>query len=133
MPQPTLPPVLIGPILRRVEPRSVSGFVATSAPAAIHLSIYDGVVDAANPPAEHVGADAQATAFGARFHATVVTANITGATPLLPGHRFPRFNLRRSIEGSRSSFSAFQRPTAVPAAFSSVVSCSAGSASRAAR
>ncbi|MDQ1495413.1 MAG: hypothetical protein QOG69_1896, partial [Actinomycetota bacterium] len=40
-----LPLVLLGPILRRVEPRSVSVFVATSKPASIHLSLYDGATD----------------------------------------------------------------------------------------
>ncbi len=93
-----LPPVLIGPILRRVEPRSVSVFIATSTAAAIHLALYDGVVDAANPPAAHATADAQTTAFGARFHATVVTVTIADAAVLLPGHRYS-YDLRITPTG----------------------------------
>jgi hypothetical protein len=93
-----LPPVLIGPILRRVEPRGVSVFIATSTAASIHLSVYDGIVDAANPPPEHAAADASTTAFGARFHATVVTASITGANVLLPGHRYS-YDLRITPDG----------------------------------
>ena len=88
MTQPTLPLVLIGPILRRVEPRSVSVFVATSTAASIHLAVYDGIVDAAHPPPEHASGEAHTTAFGARFHATVITALIAGANVLIPGHRY---------------------------------------------
>lgn len=98
MTQLVLPPVLIGPILRRLDVRSVSVFIATSASAAVHLSVYDGIVDAANPPAEHVGADAQTTAFGARFHATVITANIADAAVLMPGHRYS-YDLRITLAG----------------------------------
>ena len=76
MPNLTLPLVLIGPLLRRVEPRSVSVFVATSAPSAIRLTLYDGLVDAANPPEAHAHVDARTTAFAARFHATVVTVTL---------------------------------------------------------
>lgn len=57
MTQLALPLVLIGPILRRVEPRSVSVFVATSTAAAMHLSVYDSIVDASNPWPGHSGAD----------------------------------------------------------------------------
>ena len=88
MPNSTLPLVLIGPVLRRVELRSVSVFVATSAPSAIRLTLYDGVVDAANPPAVHDQADAHTTAFAARFHAVVVTITIAGPGVLMPGHRY---------------------------------------------
>ena len=100
MTQLVLPPVLIGPILRRVDERSVSVFIATSAPASVRLSVYDGIVDAASPPAEHVGADAETTAFGARFHATVITARITGDTVLMPGHRYS-YDLRIALAGSQ--------------------------------
>jgi hypothetical protein len=93
-----LPLILIGPILRRVEPRSVSVFVATCRAAAIHLALFDGIVDGANPPAEHAGADAQTTAFTARFHATVVTASITDAAVLQPGHRYS-YDLRITPAG----------------------------------
>lgn len=93
-----LPPILIGPILRRVEPRSVSVFVATSKAAFVHLSVYDGIVDADNPPAEHVGADARTTAFGACFHATVITATINGPAVLQPGHRYS-YDLRIALAG----------------------------------
>jgi hypothetical protein len=82
-----LPLILIGPILRRVEPRLVSVFVATSKPAAVHLAVYDGVADGAAPGTELVGGDATTTAFGAQFHATVVVAPLAG-NPLLAGHRY---------------------------------------------
>jgi len=84
----TLPLVLLGPMLRRVEPRFVSVFIATSTPASIKVLVYDGVVDAANPPPEHGSAEASTTAFGAKFHATVVTVNFADAQSLMAGHRY---------------------------------------------
>ena len=98
MTQPKLPVILIGPILRRVEPRSVSVFVATSKAAAIELLIYDGIVDADNPPAVHASANARTIAVLANFHATVVTASIDGADVLQPGHRYS-YNLRVTLDG----------------------------------
>lgn len=88
MAQDPLPLLLIGPILRRVEPRHVSVFVATSVDVAVDLTVYEGVVDAASPPAALVSGHAQTTRFGANFHATVVTASITDTNVLQPGHRY---------------------------------------------
>jgi hypothetical protein len=82
-----LPLLLLGPILRRVEPRRVSVFVATSKPCAVHLSLYDGPTDAASPGTELAGADIRTTAFGNQFHATVVTAALNDL-PLMGGHRY---------------------------------------------
>ena len=96
-----LPLLLLGPILRRVEPRSVSVFVATSQAATIHLTLYPGATDSASPGAELASVDAATTRFGAQFHATVVTVtlaepttsphglnNTAGQLPLLAGHRY---------------------------------------------
>ncbi|MEO8450676.1 MAG: hypothetical protein ABI647_12830 [Gemmatimonadota bacterium] len=66
----------------------MSVFIATSQQADIRLSLYDGVVDAANPPATMATADASTTRFGVNFHATLVTASLPGPNPLLPGHRY---------------------------------------------
>ena len=76
----------------------VSVFVATSNPASIHVSVYDGVVDAANPPAEHAAADGQTTRFGARFHAAVITVNVADAASLMAGHRYS-YDLRITPSG----------------------------------
>ena len=96
-----LPLLLLGPILRRVDPRSVSVFVATSQAATIHLTLYPGATDSASPGAELASVDAATTRFGAQFHATVVTVtlaepttsphglnNTAGQLPLLAGHRY---------------------------------------------
>lgn len=83
-----LPPVLLGPILRRVEPTRVSVFVATRAPASITLRLYAGVVDAAAPPPELTTVTGQTTRFAAAFHATVITAQLADASALQPGHQF---------------------------------------------
>lgn len=95
---PELPLILIGPVLRRVEPRNVSVFVATSRPAAIRLTLFDGLVDAASPPSAHTSVDSHTIGFGARFHATVITATITDAAVLIPGHRYS-YDLRITPDG----------------------------------
>jgi hypothetical protein len=74
-------------------------FIATSKPAGIRLSIYDGVVDVANAPPTIATADASTTRFGVNFHATVVTANLPGPNPLLPGHRYS-YDIRVTPAGS---------------------------------
>jgi hypothetical protein len=84
-----LPLVLIGPILRRVEPRLVSVFIATGQDASIHLSLYDGPTDAANPGSEFASGDSHTTRFGAGFFATVVVATLAEpGLSLEPGHRY---------------------------------------------
>ena len=106
-----LPLLLLGPILRRVEPRSVSVFVATSKAASIHLSLYDGAADSASPGAELAGVDATTTRFGAQFFATVATVtlaepttgphgvgNTGGQLPLLAGHRYS-YDVRITPDG----------------------------------
>ncbi|MDQ2826852.1 MAG: hypothetical protein M3Y04_07830, partial [Actinomycetota bacterium] len=111
----SLPVVLIGPILRRVEPRSVAVFVATSLDASVHLSLYEGVTDGANPGQEMAGVDTSTTRFGAQFHATVATVTLAepttsphgtddtaGQLPLLPGHRYS-YDLRITPVGGTAS------------------------------
>jgi hypothetical protein len=88
---PDLPLLLLGPILRRVEPRQVSVFIATHQPANVRVALYDGVVDAAAPPPELGSAETHTTRFAAGFHAVVVTvafAENAAALPLMPGHLY---------------------------------------------
>jgi hypothetical protein len=67
----------------------VAVFAATGEAASIHLSIYDGPTDSANPGVEIAGGDAQTTRFGVGFHATVVLATLAPPGPaLVPGHRY---------------------------------------------
>ena len=98
----SLPLVLIGPILRRVEPRLVSVFVATRRAASIRLSLYDGVVDATNPPPELASADATTTPFGAQFHATVITLTLGSDAPLAAGHRYS-YDIRITPSGGTAA------------------------------
>lgn len=96
----TLPTVLIGPILRRVEPRHVSVYVATSAAAEVTTRLYDGDVDANSPPATALGSAQAATrAFGAKFHAVVVTVELADAAALQPGHLYS-YDVELGIEGA---------------------------------
>lgn len=94
-----LPIVLIGPVLRRVEPRHVSVFIATSAAAGVTVRLYDGEVDSASPPAALSSAQAETRAFGARFHATVVTVELASAAALQPGHLYS-YDVELDIEGA---------------------------------
>jgi hypothetical protein len=83
-----LPLVLLGPILRRVEPTAVSVFIATSQPSTIGLSVYKGVVDPAALPTATASGAQDTMRFGAQFHATVVTAKPADTDALLPGQRY---------------------------------------------
>jgi hypothetical protein len=94
-----LPFVLLGPMLRRVEPRHVSVFLATNVPADVRVSLFDGEVDAAAPPGELVAAEMSTTRFAASFHAAVVTVDLVGATaPLEPGHLYS-YDVRLTVDG----------------------------------
>ena len=104
-----LPLLLLGPILRRVEPRRVSVFVATSKSCTVHLSLYDGPTDAANPGSELAGADTRTKAFGNQFHAALVAATLDDL-PLLGGHRYaydiqltPDGDNAEAVEGPQAS------------------------------
>jgi hypothetical protein len=90
---------LLGPILRRVEPRHVSVFVATHQPANVRLLLYDGQVDAESPPPQLALKETHTTRFAAGFHAVVVTVDLEdAAAPLLPGDLYS-YDLRITPDG----------------------------------
>jgi hypothetical protein len=93
-----LPLLLIGPVLRRVEPRHVSVFVATREPASVRVALYDGQVDAESPPPELASAEARTTRFATAFHAIVVTVDLEDAAALQPAHLYS-YDLRLSPDG----------------------------------
>ena len=94
-----IPLLLLGPILRRVEPRHVSVFVATHQPARVRVMLYDGPVDAESPPFELAADETHTTRFAAGFHAAVVTVDLTdGAAPLQPGHLYS-YDVRITPDG----------------------------------
>lgn len=86
-----LPPVLAGPILRRVDWDSVSVWIALSKAAQVELTLYEGTPADATPFASHFVAQgtaplASATAstrkIGAKLHIALVTASLSGAAVL---------------------------------------------------
>lgn len=90
-----LPLLLAGPIVRRVEPRSVSVWVATSESCEVRLGVWPGPVTAGTgpgvfQPGGEAAAGNQATVrVGAKLHIAVVTATVGGSNqPLLPGTRY---------------------------------------------
>ena len=94
-----LPLVLLGPIVRRVEPRHVSVFVATSKSANVRLALFDGQVDAESPPPELAAKETHTTRFASAFHAIVVTVDLTdAAAPLQPGHQYS-YDIRVTPDG----------------------------------
>ncbi len=85
---PDLPLLLIGPILRRVEPHAVAVFVATSKAASVRVAVYDGQVDVASLPPELGSFETQTTRFAAAFHAAVCLVSFADAASLQPGHLY---------------------------------------------
>jgi hypothetical protein len=91
-----LPFLLAGPIVRRVEPRLVSVWVATSEACGVGLKVWPGPVTAGPGTGGAVFTAGGETASGARetvrvgagLHIAVVTASTVGNQPLLPGTRF---------------------------------------------
>lgn len=89
----TLSLVIAGPVVRRVDSRVASVFIALSAPASVELLIWEGVQDAkpgqpgkVDTGAAHVTAGTAATRrFGENLHVAVVVADLD--PPLLPGLR----------------------------------------------
>jgi hypothetical protein len=89
----------MGPILRRVEPRHVSVFVATHQPASVRVMLYDGgQVDVEAPPGELATATAHTKRFAAGFHAIVVTVDLAGASALQPAHPYS-YDVRITPDG----------------------------------
>lgn len=92
-----LPFLLAGPIVRRVEPRLVSVWIATSEPATTALRVWPGPMtagtgtggDVFDPPGTVVRADQTTLRVGAKLHVSVITGTVApDAPPLLPGARY---------------------------------------------
>ena len=105
----TLDPVLAGPIVRRIEPRLASFWIALSQPAAaVTATIWQGIQVAGGTPATVASGDssiASATvatrAFGKHLHVALVTVKIdASALPLQPGTIYA-YNLAIGGQGLR--------------------------------
>jgi len=89
-----LPLLLAGPIVRRVEARLVSVWVATSRPCGVRLLVWPGPVTAGtgpgvfDPGGEAAGGARETVRVGENLHIAVVSAPTIGNQPLLPGGRF---------------------------------------------
>jgi hypothetical protein len=85
---PDLPLLLLGPVLRRVDPHGVAVFVATREAASVRVAIYDGQVDVASLPPELAANEIATTRFAVAFHAAVVLVSFADTASLLPGHLY---------------------------------------------
>lgn len=80
----SLPIVVAGPVLRRVEPNLVTVWLALSRPANVHLLVYLGMRQADDASDDHVTEGLEPTiAIGKNLHVTSVTAR-TGLDPGIP-------------------------------------------------
>ncbi len=104
----TLPLVLVGPIVRRVDSRVASVFIALREPASVELRIWEGVqvARAGQPGVVRSGASpvaagtARARRLGERLHVTVAVAELV--SPLLPG-RWHSYDLLMTTDGGEST------------------------------
>jgi hypothetical protein len=83
-----LPQVLAGPIIRRIEPRLCSFWIALSHPASVQVSVWRRIQVAGDTPGtvasgepELAGAIAVTLAAGRRLHVRVVTVKLDPAEP----------------------------------------------------
>ncbi len=89
----TLPLVLVGPIVRRVDADAASVFIALSRPATVELRVWEDVQKArAGEPgvvrsgaAPQAGGTSRTRRMGEQLHVTVAVAQL--GAPLLPGRR----------------------------------------------
>jgi hypothetical protein len=81
-----LPPVLLGPLLRRVDARYVCVFIALSQPADVTVTVFAGRAQSTGPGAANapsVGTQTRSTRVcGANLHAVVVDVEVPGLAPL---------------------------------------------------
>ena len=85
----TLPMILAGPILRRVEPGLVSVWVALSKARSVQLSLFENFAKAGDTPKFSRPADTVDTvAVGDKLHIAVVMMKLTGADALKPGQLY---------------------------------------------
>jgi len=95
-----------GPIVRRVEPRQVSVWVAVNESCTVQLRVWpgpeaagDGTGGVFDPGGDVLRGERQTLRIGANLHIAVVTARTTpSAQPLLPGERYS-YNVIFKIPG----------------------------------
>src|SRR4051794_17268582 len=99
-----LPRILVGPVVRRVEPRSCSFWIALSQSATVTALIYKGAKESGIGTESPVGQGSLATrAIGAALHVAVVTVDLAGAAqPLAPGELYA-YDLRFAFAGNVTS------------------------------
>lgn len=84
-----LPVLLAGPIVRRVEPRLVAVWVATSQPRTVTLEVWPGQEPAGTTSDAAARGTRETLRIGAALHVAVVTADIEAPrAALIPGTRY---------------------------------------------
>lgn len=90
----SLPLVLAGPIVRRIEPRLASVWVALSAPSNVELHLFDGRAEAGSGSPLFRGNPAPALRAGEHLFFAVATVDLEKSpSVLIPGHTYS-YNLK---------------------------------------
>ncbi len=107
-----LPLILAGPLVRRVEPTSVSVWVALSKQSQVELGLWSGLVTATsgtgvfgNGSAQHT-ASATSIRIGEKLHLALVTLDLS-ASPLIPGQVYS-YNLVFTVGGSTQDLNSLK-------------------------
>ena len=102
-----LPYILAGPIVRRVEPRQVSVWVALSEAADVELSVWEGSKDhGANPNDRKLQGEASTLRVGDKLHVALVTARVgAGPIPPMKAGKLYSYDLRFKSGGTQRDLS----------------------------
>jgi hypothetical protein len=100
-----LPPILAGPILRRVEPNLISVWIALSEAATIKLTLWDGPAAPSSANSLITGPDpaVQTIRLGDKFHLAVVTLKtVAGSSQTLLPNRIYSYDLTLQTQSGRT-------------------------------
>jgi len=119
----TLPPVLAGPIVRRVEPRACSFWIALrDASDSVTATIWRGIQSAGpaggsvnSPDAAVASATVKTRRFGKQLHVALITVKIDSPAPSLTPGTIYSYDIQVGSQGLRSSASSRTKlPTPIP-------------------
>jgi hypothetical protein len=120
----SLPPVLAGPFVRRVEPRLCSFWIALSAPAVVTATIWKGIQTAGATPgtvasgnAKVASATATTRRFGKQLYVALVTIKVSAPAPTLEPGVIYAYDIQVGANGLKQlGLLKDEDPSTIPAA-----------------